>query len=62
MSESLNPFWLVALTAYEVVAAVIAVSLYWVIRLGVRGALRDHSRWVVREASSTSGPEASSVE
>jgi len=62
MSESLNLFWAFAVVVYLLLAALIVVSLYWLIRLGVRGALRDHHRWVAREATPRSGPNPSSAE
>ncbi|WP_185201239.1 hypothetical protein [Glaciihabitans sp. INWT7] len=47
-------FPVVGIVVYLLGAAVIALGLFWVVRLGVRYALRDHDRW--RESRSPNPP------
>jgi hypothetical protein len=52
MIDPLTLIWLIAIPSYLLVAALIAFLLYWVVRLGVRSALRDHHTWVAQSAGS----------
>ncbi|MBG6106957.1 hypothetical protein IWX88_000575 [Frigoribacterium sp. CG_9.8] len=45
---------LLGLAVYLLGAAALAFALFWVVRLGVRYALRDHDRW--RESRSPNPP------
>jgi hypothetical protein len=48
MVDPLTLISLVVIPVYLLVAALIAFLLYWVVRLGVRGGLRDHHKWVTQ--------------
>ena len=49
-------FSFVAIAIYLVFFALAAFALFWVIRLGVRFALRDHAKWLQGEAKPSPPP------
>ncbi|WP_382304474.1 hypothetical protein [Herbiconiux sp. UC225_62] len=51
MIDPLTLITLVIIPVYLLGAALIAFLLYWVVRLGVRGGLRDHHKWVTQPAA-----------